>query len=305
MKQLLTRVPAAACVLALAACQDSSSPGSTSSTVDVATAFSSLPVGFSNVQSTFDDSTETDWTPGRNGSGPHHNGGPEERSGNGMMCGGLGGFLDIGLGFRGRGVNGGDSVTDCAFEAATGRVACPPQTRDGLTISRSAAYTDASGTAQERFDSVTTNTVNVQVQVSDTRERRNGNSTTVEHASDRTISGLGQGSDRRTIDGTSAGKETTTGSDSTGSFNAVRIIGDTIQGVVVPTRSEGVSYPTAGTIVRSMYVTATYEGQTPTTASRREVVTFDGSNTASVVITEDGKTQSCTLTLPGHQLSCS
>jgi hypothetical protein len=305
MKQSLSPFSAVAWMLALAACQDSSSPVSSASTIDVSSAFNSLPVGFSDVQSTFDDTTGTDWTPGRVVNGFHHGGGPDAGGrGDGMMCGGLGGFLDIGLGFGSRGLMGGDSLTNCAFDAATGRVACAPKTRDGLTISRSVAYTDASGAVQEEFDS-TTNTVNVQMQVSGTRERRDGSSTTVEHSSDRTVSGLAQGSARRSIDGTSAGKETTTGSDSVGTFNAVRIIGDTIQGVIIPTSSDSASYPTAGTVVRSMQVTATYEGQTPTTSSRREVITFDGSNTAAVVITKDGNTQTCTLSLQGHQLTCS
>jgi hypothetical protein len=52
-------------------------------------------------------------------------------------------------------------------------------------------------------------------------------------------------------------------------------------------------------------VWATYEGQFPTTTSRREVVTFDGSGTAAVEVTENGVNRSCTLALPHGQLTCS
>jgi len=53
-----------------------------------------------------------------------------------------------------------------------------------------------------------------------------------------------------------------------------------------------------------MKVTLTYEGQTPVTSTRREVVTFNGSNTATVVITKDGQTRNCTLPLPRGRPVC-
>jgi len=41
------------------------------------------------------------------------------------------------------------------------------------------------------------------------------------------------------------------------------------------------------------------------TLTRREVVTYDGSATAQVVITENGTTKNCTKPLPRGPLSCS
>jgi hypothetical protein len=52
-----------------------------------------------------------------------------------------------------------------------------------------------------------------------------------------------------------------------------------------------------------MKVTVTRAGAT-STATRREVVTYDGSATAKVEITKDGVTKSCTLPLPRGRLSC-
>jgi hypothetical protein len=194
------------------------------------------------------------------------------------MCGGMGGFIGSGVGLGlgvGRGEGNGALPTDCTYDGASGRVECPPEERDGLSVIKSAAYTDAAGAAQQVFDSATTNTVNLRLEVSGTRLRRDGDTSTVQHASDRTVSGLAKGSER-TIQGTSAGIETTTGTDSSGAFTAVRVIGDTIAGVVLPADSSGrPTYPPAGTIRRGMQVTVTYAGQVPSSSTRQEVVTFD------------------------------
>lgn len=129
--------------------------------------------------------------------------------------------------------------------------------------------------------------------------------TTVNDASDRTVSGLAQGSTQRTVSGTSAGAETTTGTSSRGDFTATRSVADTASGLVVPVQAGMPTYPTAGTVVRVMQATLTYTGQSPVTLSRREVVTYDGSATAHVVITENGTTRNCTRALPRGELSCS
>ena len=42
-----------------------------------------------------------------------------------------------------------------------------------------------------------------------------------------------------------------------------------------------------------------------TTKERREVVTYNGTATASLVITQDGTTKTCTLPLPHGKPSCS
>ena len=132
--------------------------------------------------------------------------------------------------------------------------------------------------------------------------------TTVQSASDRTTGGLATGSTRRTVDGTSTSQERTTGTSSRGAFTAQRTAADTTRGLVVPVPTSAETarnaYPTAGTVVRVMTATVTFTGQTPTTVSRREVVTYDGSATARVVITENGTTRTCTRPLPRGPLTC-
>jgi len=240
-----------AALASAAACGESGAPSSSSST-SATSGFSSLPVGFAYVQSTFGSGSASDtvpWAPNDSADGGfrHHRHG-DGGFGQGMMCGGIGGFLGSGFGLGFGHEDGiGALPSDCAYDAASGRVECPPENRDGLTVVRSAAYTDAAGTLQQAFDSGTTNTVNMKVEVSGTRVRRDGDTSVVEHRSDRTVGGLAAGSGQRTVEGTSAGTETTSGSDSTGVFTAVRVIGDTIVGTVVPVDSlDNPTYPTAG-----------------------------------------------------------
>ena len=126
----------------------------------------------------------------------------------------------------------------------------------------------------------------------------------VNNRSDRTVTGLAAGSTQRTVNGISGGTEQTTGTSSRGEFTATRTIADTTEGVVVPVTTDGRAYPTAGRVVRSMTATLQYSGESPVTLARREVVTYDGSATAKVEITQDGTTKRCTRALPRGPLVC-
>jgi len=310
---------AAGLVLTLIGCAESTAPGSSSA---LSSAFTSLPLGFQFVPSTFAGGAAADsdgWTPGGDrGFGPlgrDEHGGPGAGGDGSMMCGGLGGAfhgdglgLGMGHGFD-RGIFGGifagtSLPGTCAFVVASGRVVCDPITHDGLTITRSAAYTTGGGTVQASFDSLTTNTINIRVSVSGTKVRRDNATSVVQHTSDRTVSGLAPGSTQRTVNGTSAGTENITGTNTTGAFTAVRTIGDTVTGIVIPASTTGFAFPTAGTVVRSAQVVLTYAGQSPTTSTRREVVTYNGTTSATVTITRDGVTQTCTLALPRGRPVC-
>lgn len=194
---------------------------------------------------------------------------------------------------------------NCSYSASSGRVVCPTLTMNGLTITRSFAYSDASGKTQQALDS-TTNTVNSRVAVSGTMVSRHGDTTKVNHASDQTVAGLVKSSTKRVVNGTSAGTESTNGTNAQGNkFTSVRAMGDTTAGLTIPVQSGKPTYPSAGTVTRSMKVTVTIAGQQPATSTRREVVTYDGSATAKIVITQDGVTKTCTMPLPRGKLACS
>lgn len=282
-------------------------------------------------------------------------GGRDARFGGGAMGGALmgGGIQDAfvggvgrGRGFGHEGPFGGGLGCAGSFNATTGRVSCTGETRNGLTVTRSAAYTNTAGAVQQAFDSATTNTVNVKTEVSGTvaytrpaddstvartGDRRGGRggrhgwgdgrgpggrllgdtatiltaSTTIQSTSDRTTSGLAQGSTERKVDGATGGQESTTGTSSRGAFTATRAVGDTTRGLVIPVAASGTpTYPTAGTVIRAMRATLTYTGQATATVARREVVTYDGSATARVVITQNDSTRTCTRPLPRGPLSC-
>ena len=346
----------AACITPLLgiACAELNSPrSSTLSPAALTAAFSTVPVGFGDVSTSFVGTSAA----GVPSAGFWLGGGREGRMDRGSLMGGglaanySGEGEGFGRGFGNRGPFGGGLACDGSFDSALGRVICAAETRNGLTINRSAQYKDGSGAIQQAFDSTTTNSVNSQTSVTGTvayepenenesGDDRGGNrgsggnrgpgracwgngrgvgglllgdtativsaTTTVNDVSDRTVSGLAKGSTERTVNGSSRGEESTTGESSRGNFRASRVAGDTTSGLVIPVATDNSqAYPTAGTVIRAIQASLTYEGQAAITVTRREVVTYDGSATAKVVITENDSTRNCTRPLPRGPLSCS
>jgi hypothetical protein len=297
---------AATTLLLLAACGD---PGTgTSNDVQVSNAFSSVPAGYDNVQSSFAASVAADSTGGR-GLPWMPRGRDDRRGGPGMgdfMGGGLGadfiGAIDVGHGF-GHGPFGGDTPNSaCTSAAASGDLTCI-ETRDGVTVTRVATYETSAGVTQQKPDTLT-NSVRLRITASGTRTRRDSATATLSSASDRTVTGLARGSTVRTVNSTSSGTETTNGKNSSGTFVSVRVVGDTVTGVTVPITDGRPTYPSAGTVIRSMKVTATVAGGTPTVSTRREVITYNGTATATSVITENSVTKTCSVPLPRGRPTC-
>jgi hypothetical protein len=289
----ITRIVLAVALPALAGACAESSTGSQSA-LDLSAAFNTTPVGFSNVNSSFNSSSDSGgYRPG-GGQGDH---GP---GGGACMGGGLGGdFLG--------GIAGGKPFDirptgNCSFSASTGLVTCT-STRDGLSITRTYSFKTAAGTVQQAPDS-TTNTVVAHVEVSGTTTRRDSVTATVRHVSDLTVTGLAKGSTQRTVNGTSAGSENLSGTSDKGAFTASRVVGDSTTNLVIPIQEGRPTYPTSGTVIRSMRATVTFAGQSPESRSRREVITYNGTSTATIVITENGATKTCQLPLPHGRPNC-
>lgn len=306
-------------------------------------AFAATPVGYGDLSSSFVGASAAAFSDASLWIG----GGRGAAFGAGqLMGGGLGDPFVGGVGF-GPGGHGGPfggpfaGGLGCAgtFDASTGRVECAAETHNGITVTRSAAYADASGAAQQAFDSLTTNRVDLQTSESGTvtYDRAADSSghaggphgwghgrgdvgrllgdtatiltatTTVSAKSERTTSGLASGSTQRTVAGASSGTESTTGTSSRGAFTASRTFADTTSNLVIPVRTAtdtAPPLPKSGTVIRVVDATLTYTGQTPVTLSRREVVTYDGTSTITVTITENGTTKTCTRTLPRGALTC-
>jgi hypothetical protein len=331
---------AGATALAVTACSEATTNSASSlSSAALAAALSSVPVGYGDLSSSYVGASVS-----AAGSAGLFLGGGRDASFDrgGLMGGGLGDAFAGGIGFNGRsglrGPFGGGLNCTSTFDAATGRVTCAAVTHNGVTNTRSAQYTDASGAVQQAFDTLTTNTVNVQSVVSGTivydraadsatagdrgkncygrgrgaAGRLLGDtstiltaSTTLSSNSSRTVAGLASGSTQRTITGASEGQESTTGTSSRGSFTATRLVGDTTTGVIIPVSTTSAAYPTAGTVVRSIQATLKYTGEDLVSLARREVITYDGTAVARIVITENGVTKNCTRPLPRGALSCS
>jgi hypothetical protein len=290
-------------------------------------AFQSVPAGFSANSNTFDASGDLGeaYMPRDLASIGFH-GGPGGNQGGQMggdrghgfgdggirgllMGGGLGpefrGLIGFGKG-KGRGPFGLFKLPDsCTFNAGTGIVTCPETTKHGLTVNASYAFKDTAGVAQAKFDTLSTNSVNVKTSVKGTKTHRDGAATTtVDHSSDRTIVGLAPGKTTRTINGTAQASETTEGTREGVEFTSSREASDTTTNLVIPIVDGKPTIPSSGVVIRNMKVTITKEGAEPRTKSRREKITFDGTSVIKVEITQDGVTKNCTITLPGRDLTC-
>jgi hypothetical protein len=135
--------------------------------------------------------------------------------------------------------------------------------------------------------------------------RREGTTTsTVKHSSDRTVEGLAPGKTERKINGVASAHEDIAGTRDSVKFTAVRDVNDTTSNLVIPIVDGHPTVANSGTVIRNMTVSITPEGGTATSKSRREEVTFDGTNVVKVQLTMDGTTQNCTITLPSRKLVC-
>ena len=165
------------------------------------------------------------------------------------------------------------------------------------------AITSTTGAVQSKRDSTTDRIVSHST-ITGTTSRRPNTSTVVNHVSDRTVTGLARSSAQRSVDGKSSGTETTTGTDTVGAYVASRVVGDTVSGLKVPVAEGRATYPVAGSVIRALTATVTYTGKPSVSRTRREVVTYDGSATATLVITRNGTTKTCKLPLSHGKPVC-
>ncbi len=303
----ISRTLLAVSLTALGAACAESSTGSGADALDLAVAFTTSPAGFGSTTSSFSIAGDSDgggYRPeGPGGRGGRHHGPNGLPDGFDFMGGGFrDDFMGGPRGGGGRPFDAGHEDGTCSY--ASGTVTCTATVRGGLTMTRTIQYRTAAGAAQQSPDSLT-NTVTTHTQVAGTTVRRDSVTAVVNHVSDRVVSGLAKGSTQRTVNGSSAGTENLSGtSPDKGAFTATRVIGDSINGLTIPVQDGRPTYPTAGTVVRSMRVTVTYAGQAARTSTRREVVTYNGTSTATLVITQDGTTKTCTLPLPHGRPTC-
>lgn len=308
-RMMANAVAGAVAMAGIAACNnDVSSPNQFANATLLEAGLSSAPLGFNEITSSFAGDGMTSFAGERGGHGPGRDG-RDFGFGGGFMGGGLGDAFAGGIGGgrgheRGPFASGLDST--CVFAAGTGDVTCGPTVRNGVTVTRVYSFKTTAGAAQSKPDS-TTNSERSRITASGTftKMRRDSLTTTVQHSSDRTVTGLASTATQRTVNSVSTGTENTTGLNRDGvRFTSVRVSGDTTAGLVIPILTTGRSYPTAGNVRREMKITMTVTGATPTTTTRREVITYNGTATATVVITTNGTSKTCSLPLPNGRMVC-
>ncbi len=295
-------VALASALVGLAACNDSTSPN----LVTLGSAFSTATAGFNEVSSSFgaDAAGGLPWQP-EHGPGGRGRGGPGGPGMGAFMGGGMGPEFIGGIA-AGRGPFAGpfgrsEDLSSCTLTGAD--LVCPAVTRNGLTITRTLTLKSAAGATQSKIDS-TTNSIRSRVTAAGTVTRRDSVTAVVSNSSDQTVTGLAVGSTLRTVDGTAQGSENSSGKTRDGvAFTAQRTMGDTTSGLKIPVENGRPTYPTAGSVTRSMKVVMS-SGGTTTTSTRREVITYNGSATATLVITQDGTSKTCSLPLPVGRPTC-
>jgi hypothetical protein len=187
----------------------------------------------------------------------------------------------------------------CSY--AAGRYTCSATTEQGLSVTRSFAFYDASGQSLQTYDSTKVESVNFQAQIDGSFQREIFWTAGVHRTRNNTVSGLISLKPQRKWNGTGQGSDTVShvGLDGirTLAGNAV----DTVTDVVMPGKNAGNNIPLSGTVVVVADYKATLEGATGTASkpvTRRVVVTFNGTVTPTLQV----GTMTCTLHLDTHSV---
>ena len=191
----------------------------------------------------------------------------------------------------------------CEFNPATGQFECPPQARNGLTITMRYTLYDASGNVQSARDRNTAS-MRADTTAEGTITRENGASVTINRSGFMTTSGLGPNATTHTLNGREQGTVVATMTANDGAkVTTTTTVDDVTTNLVVPVRSgdRSTAYPLSGTRVHSAVTTGPL-GRGPLTVRRQE--TFDGTNIVRVELTVNGATQQCTFDLATRTSTC-
>jgi hypothetical protein len=178
----------------------------------------------------------------------------------------------------------------CPFDAATGRFVCTSRSRGPFTTTRSYAYADQAGAAQNAYSATTTAAANFKWTLAGTITKRRW-SGTVSRNRDMTISGLLGANTTITVNGTSSSERQRTrfAREESEGANAVErtyeMEGSTvIANVVTAAVRLPDTWPLSGTITRNHAVTRTDAVNGTKTTTRTSVVTFNGTQFVPLVV---------------------
>lgn len=183
------------------------------------------------------------------------------------------------------------------FEARPGRFECDGREREGITVTRTCTYRDAQGNVQAAYDSLTTASVRMQLEISVTMDRGHM-SATMSRSSDLTVTGLAGQETSMTWNGTSSGNTTRVRTSDTGALEMAMREEEAITNVVVPVPRTPASWPISGTITRTVTVTFLGGPKDGTTETREVTITFNGTQTATITV--NGETFDFDLSIRGR-----
>jgi hypothetical protein len=192
----------------------------------------------------------------------------------------------------------------CAYSTSSGGFVCPTVTTNGVTFNITYFLADASGNAQSALDLNTTSSVRTVTDVAGTLAipasgAVSGGSAIIAQHGDMTLSGLLATS--RTLNGTTTGRfDITTTAANLPSLHAV--VNDTSRtnNVVLPAAASATSWPTSGTITADAHNSTTVPIVGAVNLSVHSVITFNGTNHPTMVVSIGGTPITCTLDLSGQ-----
>ena len=173
---------------------------------------------------------------------------------------------------------------NCIYNSGTQRVICPPFTRDNsLVVTRSYMFWDAANIVQQAYDALLTAKANIQTSIQGTKTGESW-SATIDRSRDLTVTGLLGDESQRTWNGTGTSTATrsrhTEGGDRSYDISCTL----TVTNVVVPVERNDERFPLSGTITRVCTVTFDGGPRDGQSVTRTVVVTFTGSQTATLTI---------------------
>ena len=179
--------------------------------------------------------------------------------------------------------NGELNPTGCTYNSTSQRVECPTFTRGDLTITRSYQFFDAIGVIQQAFDALLTAKANIQTHV---QGEKTGDhwSATIDRSRNMTVTGLLGDETERTWNGTGSSSATRSRHTDDGDRSYDITCTLTVTNVVVPVERGSDRFPISGTITRHCTITITGGPRNGQTFERTAVVTFNGSETATLTI---------------------
>lgn len=174
----------------------------------------------------------------------------------------------------------------CTYSNATGRFACPDVVRNGLTLSHSAAFTDANGAAMSHYNDTTTASANFLVTVQGVHPTLLG-ADTLSRTRNMTATGLLGHETSRTWNGTGLRSDAGYANDQTHVRTYHTSDTTTFANVVVKLPRSTNPWPMSGTITRQIHGTGSVvaNGVTRTfTISKTVTITFNGTRLVPMTI---------------------